>query len=611
VVSGVNLGTVKTGSGNDTVTGTDEANIIITDGGTDNVNGKAGNDKIDLGTGNDKATGGRGNDTILGGADNDTLTGDTGDDVLDGGTGQDKMTGGGASAPTTNTVTVGGLIGFQDTFQIKVDANGDGFNNGVGGDFQSAVIVAAANQTAGQIATALQGSLAGAAGPGFTVTVLSDTITISEDDGTGFKIVTKVQDGAFLDGAPNIDVASVKINNALTYDQFDELQIVIQGPGGPETQNFIVPADGTTADQIATNLAAQFNNAGNPTNMFATAAGNVISFTGKLAGVDYTVQLKDFVPTFGNDDATNGIDNIEPVPGQFGFEFTDWEVGETLTVGFTGGDSWTYKRQGADATGEDAFISWFNNDSDLDTIADGVEFVTLLGLDPTQIPFDFFGPSATNGHMHMFGLADGSPSNVAQTALIIASITGGDGGAVFDINEANHVPASGTVNANGAPTVANPALAPPADDNTQALTVAPGDPGEVKGSDTFIANSPDVDPNNLVGDAIDLITDFDGNDKIAFDNATIAGLTAGPVNHLFDGVTTFGDVGNYTNAFGVANAILGSTAAIEYVQMRVGGDSFVFADTNGDNIADQAVQLVGVVGPITNTQIIADPNPVV
>jgi Ca2+-binding RTX toxin-like protein len=72
------------GSGNDTITGNDLANILLGNGGNDTINGAGGNDTINGGTGVDILIGGTGNDTIyFDSLDNLTL--------LDGGAGFDTL----------------------------------------------------------------------------------------------------------------------------------------------------------------------------------------------------------------------------------------------------------------------------------------------------------------------------------------------------------------------------------------------------------------------------------------------------------------------------------------------------------------------------------------
>ncbi len=90
------------GSGNDTITGNDLANILIGNGGNDTLIGAGGNDALFGGTGNDTLNGGAGNDILDGGTGVDILIGGDGDDtiyfdildnlaLLDGGAGFDTL----------------------------------------------------------------------------------------------------------------------------------------------------------------------------------------------------------------------------------------------------------------------------------------------------------------------------------------------------------------------------------------------------------------------------------------------------------------------------------------------------------------------------------------
>jgi Ca2+-binding RTX toxin-like protein len=74
--------------------GTDAKEIIQGLGGDDTIFGRGGDDVIDAGDGKDYVFGGAGNDIIDGGAGNDILFGDEGDDILAGGAGNDQLYGG-------------------------------------------------------------------------------------------------------------------------------------------------------------------------------------------------------------------------------------------------------------------------------------------------------------------------------------------------------------------------------------------------------------------------------------------------------------------------------------------------------------------------------------
>ena len=107
---------VEGGSGNDTIVGTDETDVILGHAGNDSISSGAGGDIVFGGDGDDNINtyygngqgddilfgndgsddlrGGDGNDQLIGGADDDILSGGTGDDLLRGGAGDDTLRGG-------------------------------------------------------------------------------------------------------------------------------------------------------------------------------------------------------------------------------------------------------------------------------------------------------------------------------------------------------------------------------------------------------------------------------------------------------------------------------------------------------------------------------------
>ncbi len=87
----VNFENIIGGSGNDSITGDANNNILNGGDGDDILTGGSGNDTIDGGAGNDIINGGDGNDVLMGGLGNDTIDGGTGDDVITGGMGSDTL----------------------------------------------------------------------------------------------------------------------------------------------------------------------------------------------------------------------------------------------------------------------------------------------------------------------------------------------------------------------------------------------------------------------------------------------------------------------------------------------------------------------------------------
>jgi Ca2+-binding RTX toxin-like protein len=69
-------------TGNDTITGTSQADHLVGEVGNDRLTGYDGADLLTGGAGNDRLSGGDGDDTLQGGAGRDVLTGDGGADVF-------------------------------------------------------------------------------------------------------------------------------------------------------------------------------------------------------------------------------------------------------------------------------------------------------------------------------------------------------------------------------------------------------------------------------------------------------------------------------------------------------------------------------------------------
>ena len=95
---------VRSGSGNDILTGNGQANLL---------DGAAGNDKLMGGFGNDTLLGGSGNDTLLGGTGNDWLHAGPGQDMLTGGSGGDRFVFGVGDGSNTVTDFQDGIDGIQ------------------------------------------------------------------------------------------------------------------------------------------------------------------------------------------------------------------------------------------------------------------------------------------------------------------------------------------------------------------------------------------------------------------------------------------------------------------------------------------------------------------
>ncbi|MCW3013826.1 MAG: Hemolysin-type calcium-binding region [Solirubrobacterales bacterium] len=84
--------TVTSGSGQDTLSGGNQATTTFSaGGGDDNVYAGTGDDTVHGGDGNDRLFGASGNDQLLGEGGNDDVDGGAGNDLIDGGAGNDRL----------------------------------------------------------------------------------------------------------------------------------------------------------------------------------------------------------------------------------------------------------------------------------------------------------------------------------------------------------------------------------------------------------------------------------------------------------------------------------------------------------------------------------------
>lgn len=128
IAFGVEIENARGGSGSDTITGNDLANLLFGGDGSDAITGGRGADRLggegdgDLlsgEAGRDKLFGGDGNDALLGGGGRDKLFGQAGDDLLEGGGGRDRLIGGAGDDM---------LAGGGGTDRLKGGADSDTFH---------------------------------------------------------------------------------------------------------------------------------------------------------------------------------------------------------------------------------------------------------------------------------------------------------------------------------------------------------------------------------------------------------------------------------------------------------------------------------------------------
>jgi Ca2+-binding RTX toxin-like protein len=133
IANGVNIENATSGSGNDTLTGNDVANVLNASSGDDVISGNGGDDTLIGGLGHDVMSGGEGRDLFLYVSALDSVVGGGRDEILDFEQGQDKidLTGIGANAFIGSSAfdSVAGQVrfaAFDGMTIVEFDRNGDG-----------------------------------------------------------------------------------------------------------------------------------------------------------------------------------------------------------------------------------------------------------------------------------------------------------------------------------------------------------------------------------------------------------------------------------------------------------------------------------------------------
>lgn len=126
--------TLSGGQGQDRLLGGDGNDILSGDDGHDTLVGGAGNDSLMGGEGQDRLVGGADNDTLLGGEGHDILTGGAGKDSLEGGIGDDSLWGGAGNDTLAGGAGHDTLYGDQGKDRLVGDSGNDWLSGGAGAD---------------------------------------------------------------------------------------------------------------------------------------------------------------------------------------------------------------------------------------------------------------------------------------------------------------------------------------------------------------------------------------------------------------------------------------------------------------------------------------------
>jgi hypothetical protein len=588
--------------------------------GDDHIWGDAGDDIIHGGSGDDRLYGGAGADVVVGGDDSD---------VVDGGAGADMMVGGNTGSvqlgtPQVTTFALSGLIGKgyvgdgDDVNGPNGDKNtanldGDSFTVTINGvDYNS---IAGPTSTAATILADLASQINGALGSqGFSAEVSGGNLVVTGPYGTPFTYATSDLDGPAPDTfSPQITTATV---GAGPYDIGDIISFSLGDLGITDASSaalqFVVTEQGMSANDVAAALRAMLAaNSAVAANLSVSGTGADIVLTGNNPEDIFTA-----TPVTVDNAAAGMIHTLDLLNASQVGPGTMIQI--TATLAADPGNPHTFTiTVGPDGDLQAAFEAFISaNASNISTITGGGN--DLLYIDD-------------QGKLAIYD-EGGVPGDVT-----FAVVESGPGPAGFHIDSAASVV---TANVDGPAPVT--VAATNGQDNTQHIALVSnvdvGPSGE-DGSDQFVAQTDGVLADswysNLYGpppgnpayphtvNQLDHILDFwssqnpdvvsgdEARDYLGFRNNETGDLvnfnpSGNPLNTSW--YAEQHNVANtYEDALATANSWMANgTTKVVAISYNLGVDDncdtyfdenedflVVFADTDGDKLADTAVRLIG------------------
>jgi Ca2+-binding RTX toxin-like protein len=292
----INAKIVLLTTGNDTLTLSNDSEIIAAFDGTNTVYAMGGNDMVIGGSGVDNFDGGSGDDNLQGFTGNDTLTGGAGNDALNGGAGDDSLNGGAGDDQ---------IIGGSGNDTIDT---GTGSDNAYGQNGDDAVTIGGNN---GQAFSTYADGGAG-----------TNTLAISY---TGVSKLSDFVSRAFINaGASTLDGSFTLVDaNGGTIDfknfGYDASNARYSFVVGTKTYYFN-PIGGVFGDTLASSHASSLGMGSNKGAAYSTAGGEVALFT--------TTQA-----------STSGFDGGTTLPGNPSSLQISGSTGRDLIKGSAGADT--------------------------------------------------------------------------------------------------------------------------------------------------------------------------------------------------------------------------------------------------------------------------------
>jgi len=325
-----------TGTGTNSITGSDDNYNISTGSGVDTISVGNGNQTINVGDGaTNSATAGNGTDILIGGSGNDTLIAGNGTNTFRGGTGTNTLTGGSTGNSTVDYSTVAGVV----TVALG--------NGGAAGT--------ATGTSLSDTLTYIQNVIANDAGDTITGSNTSNTLTggagndTIAGNGGNDTIYGNGGDDTLTGGTGNDNIYGGSGNNTIDGGSSGTDNLF----GGSGNNTFINPHagvhyDGTNGANISampTNLAYSFTNGGT-TNLYLNTQINAINYGSDNSGL--TINLAAGTGIGGTADGstyaatpTSGYDSINKIIVGNGTNNLAPSFSDTVLIGGTGRDIFT------------------------------------------------------------------------------------------------------------------------------------------------------------------------------------------------------------------------------------------------------------------------------
>jgi len=444
-----------TGSGDDTIYGTSNSDVLDGYMGNDTIYGGSGSDTIYGGAGNDTLRGESGDDTIYGGTGNDTILGGTGADIIDGNEGFNYVSYSFSSAGVTidledNNLNAGGeaagdiLTNIQSVYGSDyddyiygssvmnhlIDRAGNDFIYGRGGDDSLFSVSGTDYFDGGDGSDFLSYQFSGAA---VTVSLVANTASGGSAEGDIFVNIENLQGSAyndFLYGDGNVNVLIGLAGNDTMYGYGgndylygDAGNDTLYGNGGDD---YLAGWDGN--DTIFADIGNDtiYGEAGD--DYLAAWEGNDIIYGGTGNDLMFGEAGDDIL--YGEDgiDTIYGGSGLDSIYAGSGNDTVYGEAGDDYLAGGDGNDT-IFADIGNDTiygeAGDDYLAAWEGND-------------TVYGGTGNDLIFGEAGDDILYGEDGIDTILGDTGNDILEGGGGYDYLTGGEGADIFVFSNLSH-----------------------------------------------------------------------------------------------------------------------------------------------------------------------------